>query len=241
LKECLLALESIISKTTLWPSYTSLSICFKTNKRDKKGIGKRTAAIDSLYGSNPAAATMCSLLPVVYYQSSHQIPLICEVMKLPDWSEKACIILDKLATNEESIAKLYRGYADAFPILREFWSSLASEEVNHTSCIRSLGGQIGTLSVFMDEDRFNAIAIQTFTGYLDTELSRLNEEEIPLIEALSITLYIEQSLIESKFFEVFKADSAEVQHTLAKLRDETLAHRNRAKETLEKYKHLRRV
>ena len=161
-------------------------------------------------------------------------------MNLPDRNKKASSILDKLASNEESIAKLYREYADAFPVLRSFWSSLASEEVDHASCIKSLGSQIGTLPVFMDEGRFNAIAIQTFGDYLDRELSRLNEQEIPLIEALSITLYIEQSLIESKFFEVFKTDSAELQRTFAELRDETLAHRNRAKETLEKYKHLRR-
>ena len=160
---------------------------------------------------------------------------------MPDWNKKACTTIDKLATNEESIAKLYRGYADAFPILREFWSSLASEEIGHASCIRSLGRQIGTPSLFMDGDRFNAIAIQTFTDYLDRELSRLSTEEIPLIEALSITLYIEQSLIESRFFELFRADSAELQYILAKLRDETLAHRNRAQETLEKHKQAQRV
>jgi hypothetical protein len=91
----------------------------------------------------------------------------------------------------------------------------------------------------MDRDRFNAIAIQTFADYLNRELSRLNEEEIPLVEALSITLYIEESLIERKFFEASKADSAELQHTLARLHDETLAHRHRATETLEKYKHFR--
>jgi len=162
-------------------------------------------------------------------------------MDLQDPDEKARTIIDRLATNEESIARLYRGYADAFPILREFWSSLAGEEIGHASCIRSLGRQIGTPSLFMDENRFNASAIQTFAGYLDRELSRLKEGEIPLIEALSITLYIEESLIESRFFELFRADSAELQYTLAKLRDETLAHRNRAKETLEKHKQAQRV
>jgi hypothetical protein len=182
---------------------------------------------------------MCFPVPVVYYQSSHQIPLICEVVNLPDWSKKACAIIDKLATNEESIARLYRGYADAFPDLREFWSSLASEEVGHASCMRSLGRRIGTPSLFMDENRFNATAIQTLIDYLDRELSRVNQEEIPLIEALSITLYIEESLIESKLFEVFKADSAALQHILKRLHNETVAHRDRAKETLEKYKHLR--
>jgi hypothetical protein len=93
----------------------------------------------------------------------------------------------------------------------------------------------------MDENRFNAAAIQMFTDYLDRQLSGLDKEEVPVIEALSITLYIEQSLIESKFLDIFKADSAELQHTLARLRDETLAHRDRAKETLQRYKRTQRV
>jgi len=156
---------------------------------------------------------------------------------LPNVDKKASIILYRLVSNEEAIARLYRKYADAFPFLREFWSSLASEEMGHASSLRSLQGQIGTLPVFVDQGRFNATAIQTFTDYLDRELSRLNEQRVPLLEALSITFYIEQSLIESKLFEVFKTDSPELQGTLTKLRDETLAHRNRAKETLERYKH----
>jgi rubrerythrin len=162
-------------------------------------------------------------------------------MNLPNQNAKASTILDRLVSNEESIAKLYGKYGAAFPLLREFWSSLASEEIDHASSIRSLGRQIGTLQVFMDQSRFNAIAIQTFADYVDRELSRLNEQAIPLIEALSITFYIEQSLIESKFFDVFKTDSPELQVTLAKLHDETLAHRNRAKETLEKYKRIQQL
>jgi hypothetical protein len=76
---------------------------------------------------------------------------------------------------------------------------------------------------------------------LDRELSRLSEQKISLIEALSITFYIEQSLIESKFLEVFKTDSAELRDVLTKLHDETLAHRNRAKETLEKYRRIQHL
>jgi rubrerythrin len=157
-------------------------------------------------------------------------------MNLSNQDEKAFVILAKLASNEESAAKLYQKYADAFPTLREFWRGLASEEIYHASCIRSLKKQVEALSAFVDEDRFNPTAIQTFTDYLGRELSRLDEQEIPLIEALSITFYIEQSLIESKFFEVFKTDSAEVRSTLTKIRDQTAAHRNRVKEILEKHK-----
>jgi len=150
--------------------------------------------------------------------------------------EKESDIIEKLASNEELVAKLYKAYADAFPNLRGFWDSLATEEIKHALWIRSLGAKTGTSQIFVDEGRFNIIAIQTFMKYMDKELARLNEQKIPLIEALSIAFYIEQSLIENKYFEVFKTDSAELQHTLKRLHDDTLAHRNKTKEELEKYK-----
>lgn len=155
---------------------------------------------------------------------------------MPAQSEKASIILAKLASNEESVAKLYQKYSDAFPMLSGFWKYLATEEIYHSTCIRNLQEQVEAMTVFVDEDRFNSTAIQTFTDYLERESSRLDEQEIPLIEALAITLYIEQSLIESKFFEIFRTDSAQVRATLIEIRDQTTAHRNKAKDFLEKYK-----
>ena len=151
-------------------------------------------------------------------------------------NKKASELVGKLASNEESVATLYNAYAKAFPVLREFWSSLASEEIKHASWIRNLGEETKTSPLFIDEDRFNTTAIQTFRNYLGREIARLNDQEIPLIEALSITLYIEQSLIESKIFEIFETDSAELKHTLKNLRADTVTHHNKAKAELEKYK-----
>jgi len=64
----------------------------------------------------------------------------------------------------------------------------------------------------------------------------LTEQSIPLIEALSITVSIEQSLIESRFFEVFETDSAELKNTLMEIDDDTLKHREKANKELQKHK-----
>ena len=150
--------------------------------------------------------------------------------------ENSSSIIEKLACNEETIARLYKGYADAFPILREFWISLASEEMKHASWIKNLGVEAREKPIYIDEQRFNIVAIQSFTNYLGKELAKVNERKIPLIEALSITFQIEQSLIESKFLEVFQTDSVELKHTLTKLLNDTVAHRDKAKEKLKTYK-----
>ncbi len=145
-------------------------------------------------------------------------------------------IVERLASNEESIARLYRGYAEAFPVLLDFWTSLAVAEVNHASWLRDLGAKTLTSKIFVDESRFNTYALQTFTNYLDREITRLTGGKTPLTEALSITFFVEQSLIESKYFEVFRADSAEVKRVFNRLRDETTAHGKQAKAELEKYR-----
>jgi hypothetical protein len=147
-------------------------------------------------------------------------------------------IIKKLAANEEMLDRLYRGYAMAFPVESEFWNSLAGEEVKHSAYLNNLAAKVGLSHLSVAERRFNVGAVQTFTDYLDNEFSRLELRRVSLVEALSITYYIEQSLIESKYFEVFKTDSAEVNQLLRVIREETQAHRNKSKIQLEKYQKL---
>ena len=114
--------------------------------------------------------------------------------------------------------------------------ALAAEEAKHALLLRSFALKTATSPLFIDERRFNTAAIQTFTIDIEKELARLNQERVLLIEALSITVSIEQSLIESKFLEVFKTDSAELKVILKKLLDDTIDHRNQARVELEKYR-----
>ena len=144
--------------------------------------------------------------------------------------------MHKLALNEESVAELYRGYANKFPLFDEFWTSLATDEMKHASWIRHMDEIAETQAVTILENRFNPTAVQSMTDYLKTELNRLNNQNISLIEALSITMSIEQSLIESRFFETFQVDPTELKRILTEIHDDTTAHRNKAKETLEKYR-----
>jgi len=147
-------------------------------------------------------------------------------------------ILDKLASNEEYVARLYAAYAVEYPSYQSFWESLADEEIKHSNLIRSLREKANKGLIFIDVNRFNSTAIQSYQDYLKREISRVEQHAVPLIEALSITYYVEDSLLENRFFEIFKTDSAEMKNTLSKLKDETSIHRIKAKEKLEEYKSL---
>jgi len=134
------------------------------------------------------------------------------------------LMTELLIKNEEGINKLYLAYAKKFPECGEFWSGLAIEENGHADWIRGLAGQVGEGRLHIESGRFRKVAIESFTKYVEDELTRVQKEEIPLITALSIALSVEQSMIERRFFEIFDTDSAELKHVLQNLATATEEH-----------------
>ena len=134
------------------------------------------------------------------------------------------IVVELLAQNEEAISRLYEAYSQRFPDYQDFWSGLAGDEENHAIWLRSLALRAGAGWLEFKEGRFNTAAIQTFSQYLDEELAKAQEPDLPLINALTTAKYIEEALIERNYFEVFEGDSFEAKRTLARLADETERH-----------------
>jgi len=147
-------------------------------------------------------------------------------------------ILHRLAENEEAIGVLYQEYAKRFPDYESFWVGLASEEKEHASWIRRLYSTAAESALFFNQKRFNKEAIQTYLNYLQRELVKVKQGETTLINALSVTLYIEESLIERKYFDVFETDSVELKHVLLNLAASTRIHLDRAREALSNYKRI---
>ena len=145
-------------------------------------------------------------------------------------------VIEMLARNEEAISRLYTAYADKFPDYKNFWSDLADEEIEHSSWLRGLFPQFQEDSIYFNEGRFKPGAIQTFLNYLERELAKAREQEMLLINALSTALYIEEALIERKFFEVIEGDSAEVKHVLLDLDVATLNHIDRVRKVWSKHR-----
>ncbi len=144
--------------------------------------------------------------------------------------ENQMTIIDSLAKNEEAIGRLYEAYAHKFTDYQNFWVSLARDEKNHTRWIQSLSSGILQGSVLFNENRFNSAAINTFLNYLEREIAKAQDQYVLLINALSIALYIEQALIEHKYFEVFEGDSIELKNVLIGLAEETRRHLDRVRE-----------
>ena len=149
-------------------------------------------------------------------------------------TEKQLTILDKLAEVEESVGRLYSAYAALFPDYGQFWSGLVEEEKQHAIWVRELRSYIVKGMAKFSENRFNIFAIQTYINYLKDELEKAKGRVS--INALSIALYIEESLIEQKYFEIVDGDSQELKQTLNNLANATQSHIQRVRCALNSYK-----
>ena len=134
-----------------------------------------------------------------------------------------------LAANEQSIGQLYHDYSDMFPEYSDFWEKLAKEEYNHASWLNEVSRKVVEGSLHIDERRFTKEAVESYRKYLEGEFEKARQSGISLLQALSIALGIEESLIESKYFEVLEADSNELRRVLSDLDSATRDHVKRVR------------
>lgn len=128
-----------------------------------------------------------------------------------------------LAENEVILSKLYRTYADQYPN-HEFRVHISDEELIHSEWIRSLYLKVRDHIAVFDRKRFPTAALKTFHDYVEKQIAVTEIRFQTLTEALTISLNIEQSLIEKKFFQVFEPAPKEIKKVLDDLEAETLEH-----------------
>jgi len=124
-------------------------------------------------------------------------------------------IPEMLATNEEAVANLYRAYAIRFINHKDFWNNIAEEEIGHASLIRRCSDEIARGLMRLDEKRFTEKTLNVYSDYIERELAIAHEPRLSLMHALSTALYIEQSLIESRFLEAFEGGSEELKKLIS--------------------------
>jgi len=139
-------------------------------------------------------------------------------------------VIEAMAKNEEAISRLYQAYADRFPGQKAFWSSLAADETSHAGWIRGLQAKMRDGSLAVNRDRFKVQPVRGFSAYLERELTSAREPGMSPINALSVALYIEESIIEQRFFEAFQADAPELKRVLADLASATKGHLEKVRE-----------
>ncbi|MHC4062523.1 MAG: hypothetical protein ACYSUC_01720 [Planctomycetota bacterium] len=141
--------------------------------------------------------------------------------------DKQIETVEMLAKHEEAIGQLYKAYSERYTDHRDFWLGLSDDESQHARWINELHSKVEDGSVHFKQDRFQIPAIRHSLNYVEKMLFKSIEADFELIEAFSTAWYIEDALLENKFFEVFETDSADLKETLRKLSEATAEHRQR--------------
>jgi rubrerythrin len=139
-------------------------------------------------------------------------------------------VIEAMAKNEEAVSRLYQAYADKFPAQKAFWASLAADEISHAGWIRGLQAKMREGSLTVNRDRFKIQPVRGLSAYLERELTSAREPGMSPINALSVALYIEESMIEQRYFEVFAPDAPELKRVLSDLATATRSHLDKVRD-----------
>lgn len=133
-------------------------------------------------------------------------------------------IAKKLIECELAISKLYSTCVEYFPEQSSFWNGLAQEEIKHGNTIEELLSQVDGKMLKLNKTRFNIRPLEISIEHVESIIDRIELGELDLIKVLSLALDIEQSVIESKYYEIFEGGTREYSDRLKQVRNESRGH-----------------
>jgi rubrerythrin len=142
-------------------------------------------------------------------------------------------LIELMATHEETLSQLYQLYGQKYDYYQAFWNDIASEEIDHARWLHALNEKVERGELSFDEHLFKLPAITAALEFLDKKLTQARMEDIPVLSALSISRDLENSMLEQKFFIVFKSDSPELKKVFSELEEATITHAHKIKDLLD--------
>lgn len=139
-----------------------------------------------------------------------------------------------LAAHESAIADLYEAYSRRFPGRADFFRALAADEREHARVIVQFAEQVLSGAVRVDPQRFSSTSVlaslDRVRGHLQEAVDRT---DLPLVRALAVSVDLEDSLIERRYFEIVESDEPELAALLGQLAAETEDHRRKVRHAWE--------
>jgi rubrerythrin len=141
-----------------------------------------------------------------------------------------------LEAHELALARLYDCLGSTLVQASAFWRKLAKEELQHRNIIQVLEekmeeeGWIFQLPTFKYKDVIDA------TEWIGVIRERMAREGITMNKALEIAMLIENSILESDFFEIIEPRNSEIKDALQELTEYTEEHLNFVKAEAKKFK-----
>lgn len=136
-------------------------------------------------------------------------------------------IIVLLTHQELLIAELYRFFAGLYPDLREFWSGLSREQMEHATWLEYCYKKAGEGSLNFEEGKIKTYTVESFVKYLEENIAEVKEKAPSPQGAFSLALGIENSLLIKRVFDRFQSGDRELTTLLGSLREKKKEHLKR--------------
>jgi hypothetical protein len=140
---------------------------------------------------------------------------------LKGYQSKIVVLLTR---QELIVAELYRFFASLYPDLRDFWSELSREQMEHATWIEYCYKKAEEGAVNFEEGNIKTYTVESFIKYLEENLAKVKEKAPTPQGAFSLALGIEKSLLIKRVFDRFKSDDEELTTVLVSLREKKKSH-----------------
>lgn len=142
-------------------------------------------------------------------------------MPLEEYQRK---MIDLFMTQEYLLSKIYDAFAEKFEEHGDFWRTISKEELDHAGWIKELREAVDNNEAHFEDNKTRTYTLNTMIEYMEKTLRDAVDGNFSLVQAFAKTTDIENSLIEKKVFEHFKADTEDVVLVLSRLAEATRVH-----------------
>jgi hypothetical protein len=139
-------------------------------------------------------------------------------------------IFNALIKNEELLSKLYGLNSNLFPVDSEFWIDISKDEMVHASWLSELSTFLEQGNIVLGDERFDLDSINKFGSDVTDQINIANKGTITAIKALTTSMDLENSMLESDIFKVYDTDDDELKVILNRLHRSTEVHYSEIKE-----------
>ncbi len=148
-------------------------------------------------------------------------------------------LMEVMAKAEKRIAAFYETCAQQFPVSRNFWEELASEEIGHAEIIDEvMRAAIEKPELFDAGESSPLEALQTFMSRLETGFEMLTKDRLTERNALFMAYLIENTFAEHSYACVIKSRDPHYVRNLDRLTSDSAGHRTRVIEKMKEQKHI---
>lgn len=133
-------------------------------------------------------------------------------------------ILQLLCQLELDVSNLYKLFAEKFPKYKDLWNTLSQEEIEHADRVKILYDLAKENKVIFDEKLTKTYIVKKVLDFIKDTHAKTVAGQLNIINALSISRDLEQSIIEKEFYNYFAGKDSETRMLINSIKKDTLDH-----------------